>query len=255
MSQASRRQFFQFLASSPLLALAYPALAADWRQAIDLESRHRAAHGALPPRTLCPECGAEMAFQQGSAPVMPGATALDDQFGGQMVESAGEAINVWDFEKVAHANNLPVHWAYLHMGVDDLETRVANREGYQRLQLRPRRIGPDAAKLDTTVTLFGRKWDTPLFLCPVAALEAYHTEGESGAGPGGARRRASCRSSRTRARSRTSRSSRRGASRTGSSSTRTRTGASRSARSRRWRRPAARRWSGPSTCWAAATAS
>ena len=180
VTRASRRQFFQFLAGSPLLALAYPALAADWRQ--DLRLLHRTAHGTLPARTLCPECGAEMAFQQGAAPVMPGATALDDQFGGQMVESAGEAINVWDMEKVAHANNLPVHWAYLHMGVDDLETRVANREGYQRLQLRPRRIGPDAAKLDTTVTLFGRKWETPLFLCPVAALEAYHTQGESGAG-------------------------------------------------------------------------
>ena len=123
-----------------------------------------------------------MALQQAPAPAMPGATALDDQFGGQLVESVDEAINVWDFEKVAHANNLPVHWAYLHMGVEDLETRVANREGYQRLQLRPRRIGADAAKLDTSVTLFGRKWDTPLFLCPVAALEAYHTQGESGAG-------------------------------------------------------------------------
>ena len=40
---------------------------------------------------------------------------------------------------------------------------------------------PSAAKLDTAVELFGRRWNTPLFLCPVAALEAYHTEGESGA--------------------------------------------------------------------------
>jgi isopentenyl diphosphate isomerase/L-lactate dehydrogenase-like FMN-dependent dehydrogenase len=37
------------------------------------------------------------------------------------------------------------------------------------------------AKLDTSTTLFGRRWNTPLFLCPVAALEAYHTQGESGA--------------------------------------------------------------------------
>lgn len=180
ITDASRRQFVRFLAGSPLLALAYPALAADWRAAAG--SAGHASHGPLPPRTLCPECGAEMAFQQGTIPAMPGGTALDDHFSGQLVESVGEAINVWDFERVAHANNLPVHWAYLHMGVEDLETRVANREGFLRLQLRPRRLGPDAAKLDTSVTLFGRKWDTPLFLCPVAALEAYHTEGESGAG-------------------------------------------------------------------------
>jgi isopentenyl diphosphate isomerase/L-lactate dehydrogenase-like FMN-dependent dehydrogenase len=108
-------------------------------------------------------------------------SALDTHFTGQLIETAAEAINVWDFERVAHAGNLPEHWAYLHMGVDDLETRVANREGFQRLMLRPRRLGPDTTKLDTSVQLFGRKWGTPLFLCPVAAIEAYHTQGESGA--------------------------------------------------------------------------
>jgi isopentenyl diphosphate isomerase/L-lactate dehydrogenase-like FMN-dependent dehydrogenase len=108
-------------------------------------------------------------------------TALDLQFTGQLIESAEEAINVWDFERVAYENTLANHWEYLHMGVDDLETRVANREGYLRRQLRPRRLGPDASKLDTSVQLFGRRWDAPLFLCPVAALEAYHTEGEAGA--------------------------------------------------------------------------
>ncbi|MDO8681381.1 MAG: alpha-hydroxy acid oxidase [Acidobacteriota bacterium] len=118
--------------------------------------------------------------QAGGAPTqVPG--ALDAHFSGQLVESAAEAINVWDFERVAHANNLPEHWNYIHMGVDDLETRAANREGFQRLMLRPRRLGPDTAKLDTSVQLFGRRWNTPLFLCPVAALEAYHTQGESGA--------------------------------------------------------------------------
>ena len=50
-----------------------------------------------------------------------------------------------------------------------------------RLALRPRRLGQDATNVDTSVQLFGRRWNTPLFLCPVAALEAYHTQGESGA--------------------------------------------------------------------------
>jgi isopentenyl diphosphate isomerase/L-lactate dehydrogenase-like FMN-dependent dehydrogenase len=182
MRLASRRRFFQFLASSPLLAMGYPALAADWRQALGVDLAPVASHHTHAGHGVCAACGAALSFQQAPAPVMPGATALDDQFGGQMIESVGDAVNVWDMEKVANANNLPVHWAYLHMGVDDLETRVANREGFMRLQLRPRRLGPDAFKLDTSTTLFGRKWDTPLFLCPVAALEAYHTQGEAGAG-------------------------------------------------------------------------
>ncbi len=152
----SRRHFFKLLAGSPLLALAYPTLPSSWQQAVRQE------------------------LQAGGA-TMQAPSALDTHFTGQLIESAAEAINVWDFERVAHAGNLPEHWAYLHMGVDDLETRVANREGFQRLMLRPRRLGPDTTKLDTSVQLFGRKWGTPLFLCPVAALEAYHTQGESGA--------------------------------------------------------------------------
>jgi isopentenyl diphosphate isomerase/L-lactate dehydrogenase-like FMN-dependent dehydrogenase len=123
---------------------------------------------------------AQAAGASGQPPSDPN-VYLERQLDAQLIESVDEAVNVWDFEKVAHANNLPEHWAYIHMGVDDFETRRANREGFMRLQLRPRRIGPDVAKLDTSTTLFGRRWNTPLFLCPVAALEAYHTQGESGA--------------------------------------------------------------------------
>ena len=187
--RTSRRHFFKLLAGSPLLAMAYPALPPAWRQGVDRELRQRAAAPTQPAAMLCPDCGQAMlvashapsySAQAGGVPAQaPG--ALDAQFSGQMIEEAKEAINVWDFETVAHANNLPQHWAYLHMGVDDLETRMANRVGYMRLALRPRRLGPDATKVDTSVSLFGRKWGAPLFLCPVAALEAYHTQGESGA--------------------------------------------------------------------------
>jgi len=173
-----------------MLALAYPALPPSWQRSVSRELQRSAAAGPRPAGVACPDCGQEMVYpapagmrgysaQTGAAAQAP--TALDEHLTGQMIESPEQAINVWDFERVAHANNLPEHWAYIHMGVDDFETRKANREGFQRLMLRPRRLGQDATKLDTSITLFGRKWDTPLFLCPVAALEAYHTEGESGA--------------------------------------------------------------------------
>lgn len=180
IGRASRRRFFQLMAASPLLALAYPALAAERRRADDWRSPP-AARGMRPVPSHCAICGEELAQGQTPVPPSPSTKILEDQFGGQLIESVDEAVNVWDFEQAAHASNLPEHWAYLHMGVDDLETRVANREGYMRLALRPRRLGQDVATLDTSVTLFGRKWNSPLFLCPVAALEAYHTEGESGA--------------------------------------------------------------------------
>ena len=185
--RTSRRHFFKLLARSPMLALAYPGLPPSWQRAVSRELQRGAAAGPRPAGVACPECGQPMVYPApGYAEQTPGAAAqppgaLDEHLTGQLVESPEEAINVWDFERVAHANNLPEHWAYIHMGVDDFETRKANREGFQRLMLRPRRLGQDATKLDTSVQLFGRRWDTPLFLCPVAALEAYHTEGESGA--------------------------------------------------------------------------
>lgn len=189
--RASRRHFFKLLAASPLLALTYPALPPRWQRAIGREAQRAAGAGPLSAGVRCPDCGQEMIFAsptdiphyaaQTSGASTQRTSALDAQLGGQLVESPDQAINVWDFERVAFANTLPEHWAYIHMGVDDFETRVANREGFLRLMLRARRLGQDVAKLDTSVALFGRRWDTPLFLCPVAALEAYHTEGECGA--------------------------------------------------------------------------
>lgn len=44
--------------------------------------------------------------------------------------------------------------------------------------LRPRRLGQDVSTLDTSVELLGRRFDTPLFTCPVAALRAFHTQGD-----------------------------------------------------------------------------
>jgi 4-hydroxymandelate oxidase len=188
---ANRRHFLKWLAGSPLLAMAYPALSPSLQQALGLASSLNANSRLRPSGIRCSDCGEEMVFpspammgshaaQQGGAPTQE-PTALDVHLDGQLIDSVDDAINVWDFEKVAYTNTLPQHWAYIHMGVDDFETRMANREGYQRLMLRPRRLGPDVARLDTSVQLFGRKWGSPLFLCPVAALEAYHTEGESGA--------------------------------------------------------------------------
>ncbi len=155
---ANRRDFLKWLAASPLMAAAYPAFSPSWLRGL----------------------GHDFA-QSNGAPIQE-PTALDFHLEGQLIDSVDEAINVWDFERLAYANTLPQHWAYIHMGVDDFETRKANREGYLRLQLRARRLtGPEPAKLDTSVPLFGRRWNSPLFLCPVAALEAYHTEGECGA--------------------------------------------------------------------------
>ena len=62
--------------------------------------------------------------------VLPPQQAQEEQLMGSLIGAPGDATNVWDFERVTHENNLAQHWDYLHMGVDDYETRVANREGF-----------------------------------------------------------------------------------------------------------------------------
>jgi isopentenyl diphosphate isomerase/L-lactate dehydrogenase-like FMN-dependent dehydrogenase len=52
-------------------------------------------------------------------------------------------------------------------GVDDDATVRANREGYQHVQLRPRRLR-DATKIDMRAELFGTVYDSPIFLCPTS---------------------------------------------------------------------------------------
>jgi len=112
---------------------------------------------------------------------------LEGQLTGQVVDTPELAVNVWDMEMTTHANNLPEHWAFLHLGVDDFETRYANRAGFNRLGLRPRRLGQPMDTLDTSVELYGKRYGSPLFTCPVAALQAFHTEGEVAAAKAAAR--------------------------------------------------------------------
>jgi isopentenyl diphosphate isomerase/L-lactate dehydrogenase-like FMN-dependent dehydrogenase len=103
--------------------------------------------------------------------------AQDTQRGANLITSPAEAFDVLDFEEVAHRNVNPGHWAFMVSGVDDDATLRANREGYQHVQLRPRRLH-DATKVDTRVELFGTVYSSPIFLCPVSGHQAFHSGGE-----------------------------------------------------------------------------
>jgi isopentenyl diphosphate isomerase/L-lactate dehydrogenase-like FMN-dependent dehydrogenase len=82
-----------------------------------------------------------------------------------------------DFEPVAR-KNIPVgHWGYLAGGADDDGTVRANREGFAHYQLRPRRL-VDVSTVDSSVTLMGKVWETPVVLNPLGTHKAFHPEGE-----------------------------------------------------------------------------
>ena len=82
-----------------------------------------------------------------------------------------------EFEELARKALPPAHFAYLATGVDDDATVRLNHEAYQHIEIRSRRL-IDVAKLDCSVDLFGTKWDTPIFLCPVSSMRVFDPEGE-----------------------------------------------------------------------------
>lgn len=93
------------------------------------------------------------------------------------VTKASDALDVFDLEAVAHRNIPPAHWGYLMTGVDGEETLTANRAAYGRWQLRTRRL-VDVSKLDMSVELFGTRYASPIFLCPLGSQRAFEAEGE-----------------------------------------------------------------------------
>jgi isopentenyl diphosphate isomerase/L-lactate dehydrogenase-like FMN-dependent dehydrogenase len=201
----SRRRFFKFLAASPLAALAYAGLPDHWLEPLAAKVPDPAdpfvpgswrvptcvscGEPILPPAYAPDDAPADVAPRQQAPQQIPPQNAQEEQLTGSLIAAPADAVNVWDFERVTHENNLAQHWDYLHMGVEDYETRVANREGFTRLSVRSRRLAAEPnPRPDTSIQILGQRFDIPLFLCPVAALMAYHTQGEMGAGRAARRR-------------------------------------------------------------------
>ncbi len=94
-----------------------------------------------------------------------------------VISNPKEALNVFEFEEAARRKVLPPHWAYMVSGVDDDATLRANRDGFKHVELRPRRL-EDATKVDMHLELFGRTYDSPIFVCPTGGQRSYHEQGE-----------------------------------------------------------------------------
>lgn len=145
----SRRRFLGFLAGSPLFAAA----------GVDLNALHRLVNGDGRDQAKAFDF-----FQQ----------AAQDP---TLIGAASEALNVFDFEPVAKKKIPVAHWGYLMTGSDDDGTIRANREGFNRYELRMRRL-IDVSKVDCSVQIYGKRWATPIVINPVGSQRAFHPEGE-----------------------------------------------------------------------------
>ena len=148
MTNHSKRQFIRLLSASAALPLIQ--LSASMRRALAEE---------VDPIGL-------------SAPVIKSMADYDSS-----ITSAKMAVDVFDLEKAALRNLHVGHIAYLTNGAEDQATVRANREGFTRYGIRPRRL-VDIDKTDLSIRLFGRQYDTPIILCPVGHQGAFNAEAE-----------------------------------------------------------------------------
>jgi len=154
MELDARRKFLRFIAASPLAAT--PALTSG------IAGLFASAQGE--------------ALAQ-SYDVLRGASVATGADG--IITAPAQALNVFEFEAAAKKALLeqgaPTHWGYLASGVDGDVTRDINHTQYAKYNIRVRRL-IDARKIDTSVRIFGETWSSPIFLCPVSSLGAYHPE-------------------------------------------------------------------------------
>ena len=98
---------------------------------------------------------------------------------GERLTDPSEVINVFEMEAIAREKMPPAHFGYLSTGVDSDITLRANRAGFTRFQIKPRRL-VDVSQTDTSVNILGTEASSPIFLCPVGSHGAYHSEAELG---------------------------------------------------------------------------
>jgi isopentenyl diphosphate isomerase/L-lactate dehydrogenase-like FMN-dependent dehydrogenase len=119
-------------------------------------------------------------FIAASAALTPAVRAIAQQLAADPPPTLGaakDALQVMDFEEAARSVLPPAHWGYMASGADDDLTIKANVEGYRRIGLKPRRL-VDVSNPDLGTEIFGARWPTPLFVCPVGGQRAFHPDGE-----------------------------------------------------------------------------
>src|SRR5207237_3225574 len=95
----------------------------------------------------------------------------------KLINDPKEAINVFDFEPVMRRNVPPAHFGYMASGIDDEVTLRANREGFLKFQLRPRRL-VDVSRIDMSTEILGVKYDNPIVIAPIGGNVFFHPDGE-----------------------------------------------------------------------------
>jgi isopentenyl diphosphate isomerase/L-lactate dehydrogenase-like FMN-dependent dehydrogenase len=95
----------------------------------------------------------------------------------KLIDDPAQAIDVFDFEPVMRQKVPPAHFGYMATGVDDETTLRANRDGFRKFALRPRRL-VDVSKIDMRADILGISYDSPIVVAPTGSNRAFHPDAE-----------------------------------------------------------------------------
>jgi 4-hydroxymandelate oxidase len=91
--------------------------------------------------------------------------------------SPKDMLDVFEFEALAEQILPPAHFGYLATGTDDDETLRANRAAFDKIYLRAMRM-VNTASIDTKLELLGQELSSPIVIAPVGSQRAWHNDGE-----------------------------------------------------------------------------
>jgi len=87
--------------------------------------------------------------------------------------------NVFDMAKLAKAKLDPLAWDYIDEGSEDEAALRDNRRMFENIVIRPHFLLHDVSKVDISTTLFGKKLEHPIFICPTGGKNCVMANGES----------------------------------------------------------------------------
>jgi isopentenyl diphosphate isomerase/L-lactate dehydrogenase-like FMN-dependent dehydrogenase len=89
-----------------------------------------------------------------------------------------QAVNVFDFQKLAKAKMDPLAWDYVDEGSEDETALRDNRTGFDKIIIRPQFLLHDVKEIDISTTLLGKPLPHPLFLCPTGGKNCVRPNGD-----------------------------------------------------------------------------
>src|ERR1700692_1327761 len=84
-----------------------------------------------------------------------------------------------EFEAIAREALPPAHFGYIATGNDDDLTVARNHDAFSHYEIRARRF-VDVSRIDSSRTILGTSWPTPIYLSAVSVQRAFHPDAELG---------------------------------------------------------------------------